>query len=171
MEVGFFIHSISIPPKASNRLVGINRFPGFRVAMGFPTKNSNVYRYLSAAFYHQQDLHFGYQLEGQYSFSQKIGNSVELQALSGIGYLHTFEDAPQYKIKSNVYREKRDWGRSQFTVSLGIGAGYLIPNTRYQVNLQYQFLLQFPFAAKGNVFFVPHNRIHLTMRRYVVANR
>jgi hypothetical protein len=170
LEVGFFIHSVSLPFKASNHLIGFNRFPG--ITIGFskhykePKGKLDKYFYHSISYYHQKELHKGLELSSVYTLDHKLRRQFGANGGMGLGYLHTFEDAPIYKLKDGKYKQVRDWGRPQFTPSVKFGLTYLISSS-YQLAVNYQFALQLPFAKKAGVLFIPHNRIYLSVRKII----
>lgn len=169
VEFGAFIHSISLPFKSSNGFLKLNRWPGFRLSSSFTLKKGQAassYR-PSLSFYHQSNLHYGLHFNQQFALSSPRGKALAAELLLGPGYLHTFEDAPLYHTKKGKVARKRDWGRAQFTVSLAFGLGFRwnrAPNL--MTFIQQELLLQFPFAPKGGVNFIIHNRTHLSLRRY-----
>lgn len=169
LEVGLFIHSISLPFKASNGFAKLNRWPGIRLGTSIPLNEGNVglsYR-PSLSFYHQKGLHYGLHFNNQFALAYPQGKKIVPEILGGFGYLHTFEDAPLYKIEDGTVTQKRDWGRSQFTVSLGIGFGISISKQAGLMTfVQQEILLQFPFAPKGGITSIIHNRTHLSIRKY-----
>lgn len=169
LEVGLFIHSVSLPFKASNGFAKLNRWPGIRLGTSIPLNDASVglsYR-PSLSFYHQKKLHYGLHFNNQFAFVYPQGKKITPEILGGIGYLHTYEDAPLFKVEQGKVAQKRDWGRSQFTVSLGIGFGVNISKkTGLMTFVQQEILLQFPFAPKGGITTIIHNRTHLSIRKY-----
>jgi len=170
IELGIFVHSISMPFKASNRFIAFNRLPGVKVGTSIPLNERNIgfdYR-PSLSFYHQKDLHFGWHFNNQIAMVYLTDKRVGAELLSGLGYLRTFEDAPIYRTKNGKPEQKRDWGRSQFTISLGLGMFWKMSKTANNtIFFQHNFLLQLPFARKGGVLFIMQNRSHIGFRRYI----
>lgn len=170
IELGVFVHSISMPFKASNNFIGFNRWPGVKIGTSLPLRDNNIgidYR-PSLSFYHQKDLHFGWHFNHQIAMVYPSGKRVGAELLSGLGYLLTFEDAPIYRTKNGKYEQKRDWGRSQLTISLGLGMYWKMgKESNNTVFIQHEFLLQLPFARKGGVLFIMQNRSHIGLRRYI----
>ncbi|MEM1136451.1 MAG: hypothetical protein AAGI07_11480 [Bacteroidota bacterium] len=173
IEAGLFIHSISIPFKASNGFLKLNRLPGLRVGASIPINDNKLglaYR-PSLSFYHQKKLHYGWHFNNQFALSYLKHKQFSPEALAGIGYLHTFEDAALYKIDKGKVNQKRDWGRAQFTISLGLGIGWRFSKTsQWAAFAQHEVLLQWPFATKGEVAFIVHNRTHIGLRKFIGAN-
>lgn len=169
VEAGIFIHSISLPFKASNGFLKLNRWPGFKIGTSIPINHNNLglsYR-PSLSFYHQKKLHYGFHFNNQFALSYPKDKTISTELLGGIGYLHTFEDAPLYKIEQGIASKKKDWGRSQFTISLGIGFGVnILKNSGLKAFVQQEIILQLPFASKAGVSTIMHNRIHLSVRKY-----
>lgn len=167
VELSFFSHSISYPLKASNHIIGINRAPGVSLGVAKSVwkekKRLKTKYYLSLSFYHQKELHYGIELSNSILVQYTIFSKVNLEGALGLGYLHTFEDAPIYEQKNGIYSQISDWGRSQFTVSSFIGTSVQI-SQKIALITNYKFLLQLPFARKAEITFIPHSRVSLGLR-------
>ena len=120
----------------------------------------NTKYFLSFAAYHQKELHYGFELSNSLLAQYRIFSKAFLEGGIGIGYLHTIEDAPVYKIKDGKYVQVRDWGRPQITVNSSIGAGFNLTEG-ISIVTKYKFLLQLPFARKAGIFIIPHARFSL----------
>ena len=112
--------------------------------------------------YHQKELHYGYELAGLLGGFYRATRTLAFHTDVGLGYLHTFEDAPKYVLKDEP-TQRRDWGRSQGTAKLGIGLRYRVANYIELITV-YRQVLQLPFAAKSGILVVPHTRIHFGFR-------
>ncbi len=170
VDAGFFIHSVGTP------FVGEDFFtwdhtPGFFASTSLPIRVQEKWQTdykLLLAVYHQKDLHYGFNLENQLVQSFKPTQGLTIEAPMGLGYLHTFEDAPIYSLGSSSYERKRDWGKSQFTFSLGLGfAARLGDSSAYSLFIQQQIVLQVPYAPRSGVPLLAHNRSYLGLRREI----
>ncbi len=166
-QAGLFIHSISLPVSASNHFVGLNRLPGISAGIGLDIGRNQKKldaKYLTTfSAYHQKNLHNGFELNNILLIQYELFPRFYLEGGPGLGYLHTFEDAPVYRLKGGEYRQVRSWGRAQITSSMLLRI--FVPVTkRMGIVTNYQFLFQWPFATKAGVFFIPHSRINLGTR-------
>ncbi|TRX57676.1 hypothetical protein FNH22_14790 [Fulvivirga sp. M361] len=167
IQGGVFIHSVSLPFKASNQLVGLNRLPGLRIGAGiniWKQRKRLCTKYLvSFSAYHQKELHYGYELSNSLLAQYRLFSKIYLEGGLGLGYLHTFEDAALYKTENGQYQQHRDWGRAQCTVNVFMG--FLVPvSDRLGLFTNYNSVLQQPFARKAGVLFISHTRIALGAR-------
>ena len=100
VQAGLFIHSISLPLNASNHFIGLNRLPGISAGIGLNIGKDQKKldaKYLAAfSAYHQQNLHNGFELNNILLVQYRLLPGFYLEGGPGIGYLHTFEDAPVY---------------------------------------------------------------------------
>lgn len=167
VELGLFSHSISLPFQASNHIIGLNRSPGVSLGAGTgiwkERKKFNTKYYASLSFYHQQELHYGIELNNSILAQYRLFSKLTLEGSLGIAYLHTFEDAPIYKEKDGAYIQVRDWGRAQLSTNASIGISVPL-SEKISALANYKFLLQLPFARKGGVLFIPHSRFLLGLR-------
>ncbi|MEM9363177.1 MAG: hypothetical protein AAGA43_11105 [Bacteroidota bacterium] len=170
VEVGSFIHSISLPFKASNGFIALNRSPGIRISTSFPINENTfslAYR-LALSFYHQKGLHYGLHLNNQIALCYGKLSFLTPEIQLGLGYLHIFQDAPLYKFENGGYKRKKDWGRSQLTGSLALGFKIRISEkARLDLTLAHQIVLQFPFAPKADVFGILHNNTYIGLRKKI----
>ncbi|MDN5214780.1 hypothetical protein QQ020_22060 [Fulvivirgaceae bacterium BMA12] len=166
-QVGLFVHSISLPFSASNHFVGLNRLPGISAGVGLDIgKNQKkLDAKYSVAFsaYHQKNLHNGFELNNILLLQYELFPGFHLEGGPGLGYLHTFEDAPVYRLEGGEYQQVRSWGRAQVTASMLLGI-FVPVSQRIGIVTNYQFLFQWPFATKAGVFFIPQSRINLGTR-------
>ncbi len=167
VEGSVFSHSVSLPLRASNQLIGLNRLPGAQIGVGVqllrPRARLAGHYTLSLAGYHQPDLHYGFELEHAVRFQYRPLPWLALEGGGGLAYLRTFEDAPVYKLENGQYKQVRDWGRSQLNASLHAGLAVPISH-RWSVFTHYKVITQAPFSRKAGVLFIVHNRMALGLR-------
>ncbi|MEO1253666.1 MAG: hypothetical protein AAFY41_02095 [Bacteroidota bacterium] len=167
LEMGLFSHSISLPLEASNGVIGLNRVPGITLGAAKQVWRKrtklNAYYVISFSAYHQEELHYGLTLSNALQAQYRIFQKVNLEGGLGLGYLHTFEDAPIYQYKEGTYQQVRDWGRPQLTTHALIGISLPVSD-KVSVTTHYKFMLQLPFASKGGILFIPHSRFGLGAR-------
>lgn len=161
-EGSIFFHSISLPFESSNKIIAFNRLPGFSFSLGKRINNIDkktaLYYQLGFLAYHQKDLHYGYELKNNILASINVLRKAYLTSGLGLSYLHTFEDAPLYKLDKNGYKKVVDLGRAQVMLSGLLGIGVRVFK-KIDIITSYQLALQMPFAKKAGVFFMPHNRV------------
>jgi hypothetical protein len=88
--------------------------------------------------------HVGVFLDSEFGYRFTYANGYELEALAGLGYLHTFLDAPVYEVDDQGHVERvTDAGRPHFMPTLSLGTGWQLehvaPFLRLQVFGQYPF--------------------------------
>jgi hypothetical protein len=88
--------------------------------------------------------HVGVFLDSEFGYRFTYASGYELEALAGIGYLHTFLDAPVYEVDDAGHVERVfDAGRPHFMPTLSLGTAWqfehVAPFLRLQTFGQYPF--------------------------------
>ncbi len=170
LEVGLFVHSVGTPFIGEDFL-DLDHPPGFFASTSFPIRVRDKWQTdykLLLAGYHQRDLHYGFQLDNQITQSFKPGKILTLEAPVGLGYLHTFDDAPTYSIDGSQYKPRRDWGKPQLTLSVGIGfVIQLGRSSPLSLFVQQQVVVVVPYAPKSGIPLFTHSRTYLGIRRTI----
>lgn len=169
-EVGLFVHSFGVPFLGDDFLK-LNQLPGISLGTSIPLKTrpnwQTDYR-LRLSGYMAKGLHSGIHLDNQIVESYRLSDGFRLEGQAGLGYLHTFEDASLFEFDGGSYRPKRDWGRPQITLSIGLGFSFRMGrNSPYWLFAEQQFMIQLPFAGKSGVPMLMHNRHYLGIRREI----
>lgn len=170
VEAGVFIHSFGMP-FVGNDFFKIDHLPGFSAGASLPLNTTGNWRTdyrLRLSGYMAEGLHNGLHVSNQVVESFRPAQGFRLEGLAGLGYLHTFEDATVYKFDGGSYKPKRDWGRPQLTLSIGLGFSIRLGrNSPYWFFAEQQFIIQFPFASRSGVPQLTHNRNYFGMRREI----
>ena len=169
-EVGLFMHSFGVPFIGGDFL-SFNQLPGVSLGASIPLKTrgrwQTDYRFRLSG-YMAEGLHQGIHLDNQLVESYSIGDGFRVEGQAGLGYLHSFEDAALFVPGPNGYKPKRDWGRPQITLSIGLGFSFRMgKDSPYWFFAEQQFMIQLPFASKSGVPMLMHNRHYLGVRREI----
>lgn len=170
VEVGVFIHSFGMP-FVDEDFFKFDHLPGFSAGATLPLNSKGNwhtdYR-LRLSGYMAEGLHNGLHLDNQIVESLQLGQGFRLEGHADLGYLHTFEDAALFEFRDGSYKPGRDWGRPQFTVSIGVGFSFrLSRNSPYWFFVDQQFIIQLPFASRSGVSPLTHNRSYFGLRREI----
>ena len=170
VEAGIFIHSFGMP-FVGDDFLRFDHLPGFSAAANLPLTNKGKWQTdyrLRFSGYIAKGLHKGLHLSNQIVESYQPTQGFRLEGIGGLGYLHTFEDAALFKQHDGAYKPKRDWGRPQFTLSVGLGFSIRLGrNSPYWFFAEQQLMIQLPFAAKSGVSVLTHNRSYFGLRREI----
>ena len=169
-EVGLFMHSFGVPFIGGD-FFQFNQTPGISLGTSIPLKTRSRWQTdyrLRLSGYMAEGLHKGVHLDNQLVESYRISDGFRVEGQAGLGYLHSFEDASLFELGANGYKPKRDWGRPQLTLSIGLGFSFRLGrNSPYWLFAEQQFMVQLPFAAKSGVPMLMHNRHYLGVRREI----
>ena len=169
IETGLFLHSFGVPFLGTDFL-NFQRMPGLSLGASWPLRTGQRWQTdyrMRLSGYLAEGLHNGIHLENQLVRSFGLSQGFRIEGQAGLGYLHTFEDAATYRLGGG-YHPKRDWGRPQITLSIGIGFSFRMGReSPYWIVAEQQFLIQMPFAAQSGVPLLMHNRHYLGIRREI----
>lgn len=169
-EVGVFVHSFGLP-FIGDHFFKLDHLPGLSVGATWPMKSSERWRTdyrMRLSGYMAKGLHKGLHLDNQVIEAYQVSDSFRLEGQAGLGYLHTFESAGLYNLSSGKYRAKRDWGRPQITLSIGLGFSFRLKrDSPYWIFAEQQFMVQVPFASKSGIPLLMHNRSYFGLRREI----
>lgn len=122
--------------------------PGLEVGISIfekYNKNSihNVNTFIGG--YHHQKIENAIYLRSEYIYRYKLKNTISIDGPIGIGYQHAFYPGDIYEQNSisGEWERKRQFGKSHFLVTFGLGITYL-KTKKIQPFIRYESALDFP---------------------------
>ena len=98
-------------------------------------------------------------LKGEFLRRYQVSKSIGIDALAGLGYMHSFYPGPVYKQDSNgEFQKKKQFGRPHLIANVGIGAAYTAWN-KFEPFTKYEFIIETPFG--NGIPFLPHSMFKL----------
>ena len=166
INISLFNESTAIP---FTRFVTTPIHPGLQAGTEFDYKTSESTRLFQTAdisyFYHNY-LAQGIGLNSALGYEYRIKKGFAFTALLGIGYMHTFNTAEEYKLVNGRYIREADRGNSRLYPSLSFDLGYyfrLPEGNNPKIFLRYQAWVEYPYSPD----FIPvmaHITLHLGIK-------
>jgi len=174
LTLSLFSESISLP---SYKVVkGIN--PGINIGTEFVLKQKpKGQRILTAnlGLYYHKRIHYGIFLSSEFGYRYQSPIGIDLEALVGLGYLHTFWASKTYQRNDDgTYAEKKTFGRPHIAPSASIGLAYDFSrkaDVPIALFTKYQLFVETPFAAANGIPVLPHTTFHIGARIYLNQRR
>lgn len=101
-------------------------------------------------YFHHQDLNQVAYLSWKPQFQMRLGNLLELHAIPGLGYAHSFSTQQLYHLENGRYQKARSLGRPHVIPSIGVGFGMDL--SRFEVPMEVffrqEYMVLFPNARR-----------------------
>ncbi|MEQ9297902.1 MAG: hypothetical protein RIF33_05030 [Cyclobacteriaceae bacterium] len=131
-------------------------------------KSSKILSF-EAGFYHHKYFQNGIFLLGGLNYLYPIKSKLKLSWGPRLGYLHTFSPSGKYRHMDGEFNQIKDWGRPTGLAGLAFGTEYPIINAddldkSIDLFINYQILVEGPFAPSAGVPVVPHTFLSLGVK-------
>ncbi|HRG23056.1 MAG TPA: hypothetical protein PLL23_01640 [Chitinophagaceae bacterium] len=149
-----------------NKVVTTPFHPGLEAGSGFSyteRKHKHLFQTFILGYVYHQNLYHGFYFKTQLNYDVKLNFGLNLKAVTGIGYLHTFSTQREYVFEDGGFESGYDKGNSRFMFSLGTGLGYRIrKRDPYSPELfvMYQGWVEYPFSP-GFIPLMTHTNLQL----------
>ncbi|WP_318312747.1 hypothetical protein [Flagellimonas crocea] len=133
------------------------------------TDKHYLYQTINIGFVDHKNLFRGGYLNTELGYDYKLFFGLNLKALLGIGYLHTFSTEEEYVFDDGEYRNNKDKGNSRVMPSFSLGVGYRLhqKSTRSaELMLLYRSWLEFPYSP-GFISVMSHTDLSLGIKFYI----
>ena len=146
--------------------------PSFQIGTEFGYKNHRpnyLYQTVNTGYIYHGNLFQGAYLNTELGYDHLLGFGLNLKALLGIGYLHTFAVNEEYQFKNGRYFSRKDVGNSRVMPSLSLGMGFRTNSDNYtspEVMLLYQSWLEFPYSP-GFSSLMSHTNLSLGLKFFI----
>lgn len=131
-------------------------------------RNSTKLLSLEAGFYHHDYFQTGLFLLAGLNYAYPIKEKLVLRWGPRLGYLHTFSPTGIYERKNGEFQQVKDFGRPTGLAGVTLGMEYPIitmgSSETIDLFLDYQILVEGPFAPAAGVPVVPHTFIGLGLK-------
>lgn len=98
-------------------------------------------------------------LKGEYLYRYQATKAIGIDALAGIGYMHTFYPGNVYtQNASGKFQKEKQIGRPHLIANVGIGTTYTGWNN-FEPFAKYEFLIETPFG--NGIPIIPHSILKL----------
>jgi hypothetical protein len=172
VNASLFNESTAIP---YTRFFTVPVHPGLQLGTEFNYKEKEHSRYFQTAnvcyFYHNY-LNQGIGLNTELGYEYRLKMGIAMEALFGIGYMHTFATTEEYTFSNGNYEKKADKGNARLYPSFSIDAGYYLQKAeKYspKIFIRYQSWAEYPYSPD----FIPvmtHINLHLGIKFFISIN-
>lgn len=145
--------------------------PGIEVGTEFQWKETQRFRLYPTAtigYLFHKHLYQAIFINGALGLDVKFGFGLNIKALLGVGYMHTFTTQQEYHFDNGSYKRKSDRGNARVTPSLSLGLGYRLKPSEVQspeVFALYQTWIEYPYSP-GFISLMAHTNVHLGYKFY-----
>jgi hypothetical protein len=111
--------------------------------------HSRLYQTVNLGYVFHNHLYQGIWLNTEAGYDYRFSFGLNLKALLGAGYLHTFATRQEYQFKDGKYSAGADGGNPRLMVSLALGVGYRFANDAGkgpEVFLLYKPWIEYPYS-------------------------
>jgi hypothetical protein len=169
VNVSLFNESTSIP---FTRFFTVPVHPGVQLGTGFDYKakeHSRLFQTVNICYFYHNYLAQGIGLNSELGYEYRFKAGIALEALIGIGYMHTFATTEEFTFTDGHYKKKADLGNARLYPSLSIDAGYYLKKTERsspKVFIRYQSWAEYPYSPD----FIPvmtHISFHVGVKFFI----
>lgn len=124
---------------------------------------SRLFQTANLSYYYHRYLAQGIALSTEFGYEYRLKAGLAFSGRLGIGYLHTFATAEEFKYEQGQYISRPDKGNARLYPSIGLDLGfYLKQDELYspKIFLRYQPWIEYPYSPD----FIPvmtHIHLHL----------
>ena len=111
--------------------------------------HSTFYQTVNLGYVFHNYLYQGLWVNTEAGYDYKFGFGLNLKAMLGVGYLHTFATRQEYQFKDGEYVGGTDWGNPRLMVTLALGAGFRIQKDKEdspEVFILYKPWIEYPYS-------------------------
>lgn len=150
--------------------------PAVQVGTDFTYRDrthSIFYQTVNLGYVYHNYLYQGLWLSTEAGYDYKFGFGMNLKALLGAGYLHTFATRQEYRFKDGEYESKADWGNPRLMVSLALGTGFRLQKDREdspEIFILYKPWIEFPYSP-GFIPVMTHITLEAGFRYSIRINK
>ena len=128
-----------------------------------------IYQTVNVGYLYHEHLFQGAYLNSELGYDYRMGFGLNLKALLGVGYLHTFSTEEEYQFEDGQYTNGEDLGNSRIMPSLSVGLGYRInkkkPNSP-EIMVLYRSWIEFPYSP-GFISLMSHTDLSIGIKFYI----
>ncbi|MGQ3012164.1 MAG: hypothetical protein ACT6QS_00520 [Flavobacteriales bacterium] len=128
-----------------------------------------VYQTLQAGYLYHRYLYQAAYLQSEIGYDLRLGFGLNIKALFGLGYMHSFATQKEYRLVNGEYLQKPDRGNARINPSLSLGLGYRIYPKRAaspEIFVLYQSWVEYPYSP-GFIPAMTHISLHLGSKFFI----
>jgi hypothetical protein len=169
VNISAFNEATAVP---YTRFFTIPIHPGIQVGTEFNynTKvHGRLFQTANLSYFFHNYLNQGIGITTEVGYEYRLTFGLALEALLGVGYLHTFATAEEFVFKDGQYKKKTDIGNSRLYPSLSFEAGYYFrqsDKTSPKIFLRYQSWAEYPYSP-GFIPLMTHINLHLGVKFFI----
>lgn len=132
-------------------------------------KRSRLFQTLGTNYYYHKYLNQAVTVFSELGYEYRFKPGVELSALLGAGYMHSFRTATEYEFKNGSYTTAKNTGVGRITPTFSLETGYyLFPKETNspKIFVRYQTWIEYPFSP-GFIDLMPHSNLHLGVKFFI----
>ncbi len=146
--------------------------PTFQLGTEF-RYNNNMHHYLyqtvNIGYIYHENLFQGVYLNTELGYDYRLGFGLNLKALLGVGYLHSFAVNEEYRFEDGQYNSEKDVGNSRIMPSFSVGLGFRTNRKKLnspELMLIYRSWVEFPYSP-GFISLMSHTDLSIGMKFYI----
>jgi hypothetical protein len=135
--------------------------------------HSRIYQTINLGYAFHRYLYQGLWLNTEAGYDYMFSFGLNLKALLGAGYLHTFATQQEYQFKDGKYVGGADWGNPRLMVSLALGIGYKIKKESgkgTEIFLLYKPWIEYPYSP-GFIPLMTHISLEAGVRYTILLKK
>jgi hypothetical protein len=163
INVSIFNESTAIP---FTRFVTTPIHPGIQLGTEFnytSKEHTRLFQTANISYFYHNYLAQGIGLNSELGYEYRLKSGLAFEGLIGIGYMHTFATAEEFKFTNGHYEKKADRGNSRLYPSFSIDIGYYLKQADKnspKIFIRYQSWAEYPYSPD----FIPvmtHINLHI----------
>ena len=170
VNISVFNESTAIP---FTRFVSTPIHPGIQMGTEFNFKvkeHSRLFLTANLSYFYHNYLAQGIGLTSELGYEYRLNSGLAFEGLIGLGYLHTFATAEEFKFADGNYQQKADRGNARLYPSISIDIGYYLKANKNSPKLfiRYQSWVEYPYSPD----FIPvmtHINLHLGAKFFITT--
>lgn len=111
--------------------------------------HTRLYQTANLSYFYHRNLAQGIGVSTELGFEYRLEAGMAFAGLFGLGYLHTFSTAEEFKFSNGQYTRNADGGNARLTPSLSIDFAYYVrPGEAHspKIFIRYQAWAEYPYS-------------------------
>lgn len=169
INISVFNESTAIP---FTRFVTTPVHPGLQLGTEYNYKvkeHSRLFQTANISYFFHNYLAQGIGLNTELGYEYRLKSGLAFEGLIGVGYMHTFATAEEFKFVNGQYEKKADIGNARLYPSFSVDIGYYLKKTvknSPKIFVRYQSWAEYPYSPD----FIPvmtHISLHVGAKFFI----
>lgn len=148
--------------------------PGIQIGTEFnfrEMEHFRIFQTVNVSYFYHNHLAQGIGINTEFGYEYRSKSGIAFSSLIGLGYLHTFSTAAEYKLLDGIYNNQADRGNARLFPALSLETGYYLKTTQQQspkLFIRYQSWIEYPYSPD----FIPlmtHINLHLGVKFFMYS--